>query len=149
MVPTFDYIVYPILSKFGIKTPLQKIACGFVTATISFLIAAFIEWKLQSNSINILWLLPQYLFIATSDVFVWVSTVNFAYTQAPERMKSVMSSFVYLANAGGSIIVIIVSSTNFVGSQMHEYLMFAGLMVIDIAIFIFLSKNYKVVNKCR
>jgi proton-dependent oligopeptide transporter, POT family len=147
MVPVFDYVVYPVLSMFGIKKPLHKIACGFVTATISLTLAAVVEWKLEENSLSILWLLPQYFFIAISDVFVWVSTVNFAYTQAPERMKSVMSAFVYLANAGGSIIVIVVSSTNFMGSQMNEFLMFCGAMVVNIGIFLVLSRNHKGVKK--
>jgi dipeptide/tripeptide permease len=138
---------FPILTKVGIKTQLLKIACGFVCVCVAFILAAIIEWKIKENNIHMLWLLSQYFIIATSDVFVWVATVNFAYTQAPERMKSVMTSFVYLANAGGSLIVIVVSSSNLVESQMYEYLMYSGLMVINLIVFAFSGKNYEFVDR--
>jgi dipeptide/tripeptide permease len=147
MIPTFDYIVYPILSKVGIKTQLHKIACGYICCALSFIVAAFIEWKIKDNYIHMLWLLPQYFIVAISDVFVWISTVNFAYTQAPERMKSVISSFVFLTVAGGSLIVIIVSATNFVKSQMYEFLMYSGLMLINTIVFIFMTRRFKFVDK--
>jgi proton-dependent oligopeptide transporter, POT family len=146
MVPTFDYIVYPILSKFGIKTPLQKIACGFVTAAASLIIAALIELELQKlpqNSLHILWLLPQFFFIAISDVFVWVSTVNFAYTQAPARMKSVLSSFVFIAFAAGSLINIVISSVNLLESQADEFLLYSVAMTSNLILFILLTKTPK------
>lgn len=147
LVPIFDYIIYPMLSKVGIKTQLHKIACGFACSICAFVIAAIIEYRVKDTEIHMLWLLPQFFITAVSDVFVWVATVNFAYTQAPESMKSVMTSFVYIANAGGSLIVIIVSATNFVNNQMFEFLMYAGLMVINTALFIFMAKNYKFIDK--
>jgi dipeptide/tripeptide permease len=147
LIPIFDYIVYPILSKVGIKTQLQKVACGFVGCTIAIIVAAFIEWKIKDNYIHMLWLFPQYLLVATSEVFVWISTINFAYTQAPDRMKSVLTSFVYLTIAGGSLIVTIVSGSNLIDSQIHEYLMYSGLMVVNIVLFTILAKNYKFVDR--
>jgi proton-dependent oligopeptide transporter, POT family len=147
LIPIFDYIVYPILLRVGIKTQLQKVACGYVCCGIAIIVAAIIEWKIKDNYIHMLWLFPQYLLIAVSEVFVWISTINFAYTQAPDRMKSVLTSFVYLTVAGGSLIVTVVSGSNLIESQIHEYLMYSGLMVVNSFVFMILAKNYKFVDK--
>jgi proton-dependent oligopeptide transporter, POT family len=146
-VPIFDYIVYPILSKVGVKTHLQKVACGYVCSSIAFIVAAVIEWKIKDNYIHILWILPQYCIIAIADILIWVSTVNFAYTQAPKSMKSVLASFVYVMVAVGSLIITIVSGSNLIESQVHEFLMYSGLMVVNIFVFTILAKNYKFVDK--
>ena len=143
LILVFDKILYPILSKVGIKTPLQKIGCGYICSALSFVLAAVVEWNMQDNYIHILWLLPQYFVIAVADVFVWISAINFAYTQAPETMKSVITSFVYLTVGIGSLIVMIVSGTNFVQSQAWEFLMYTGLMIVNTICFGFLCKNNK------
>lgn len=147
LVPIFDYVIYPLLAKIGIKSQLQKIVCGFVCSSVAFVIAAIVEWKVESYLIHVLWLLPQYFLIAVSDILVWISLLNFAYTQAPDTMKSVIASFMYIMVAGGDLIVTVVSGTNFLDSQMHEYLMYSCLMVINTILFAFLAKSYKYVDK--
>lgn len=146
MVPVFDYVIYPLLSMIGIKTSLHKIACGFVTAAISLVLAAIVEWKIEESTFHILWLLPQNFFIAISEIQVWVSIVNFTYTQAPERMKSVLSSFIFVAFAFGSLINIVVSSTNLVGSQAYEFLIYSIAMIFNLIFFVFLTKNHKSIS---
>ena len=143
MVPVFDYAIYPLLSMIGIKTSLHKIACGFVTAAIALVLAAIVEWKLEESTLHILWLLPQNFFIAIAEIQVWVSIVNFTYTQAPERMKSVLSSFIFVAFALGSLINIVVSSTNLVESQAYEFLIYSMAMIFNLILFVFLTKNHK------
>lgn len=147
IIPIFDYIVYPLMAKVGIKSPLHKVACGYTCCGTSFIVAAFIEWKIKDNEVHMLWLLPQYFLIALSEVFVWVSIVNFAYTQAPESMKSVMTSFVYVTIAFGDLIVIVISASSIVQDQIYEFLMYSVFMVFNIICFIFLAKNYKYIDK--
>lgn len=146
LIPFYNCCLFPILLKFGIKTPLQKITCGFFLGICSFLVATFIEWKIQQERICILWLVPQYFILAASETFIWVSNLSFAYTQAPESMKSVVSSFSYIAIAGGSLIVIIISGSNLITSQFWEFLLYTGLMTIDMLWFMYMAKNYKFVE---
>ena len=147
LLPIFDFAVYPLLAKIGIKTALQKVTCGFICCMTSFVTAAIIEWKINRDYIPMLWLFPQYFLIALSEVFIWVPVVNFAYTQAPERMKSVMTSFVYVTVACGSLIVIIVSGSKLVESQMNEFLIYSGAMIFNILFFMILIRNYTFVDK--
>lgn len=149
MLPTFDYAVYPLMAKIGIRTALQKVTCGFICCLLSFIAAAVIESKINDDSIAMLWLFPQYFILAAAEVFIWVPIVNFAYTEAPERMKSVMTSFVYITVSMGSLIVIIVSGSHFMESQVYEIIMYASAMVVNIVFFVIMSKNYTFVGKSR
>jgi proton-dependent oligopeptide transporter, POT family len=146
LLPVFDYTVYPLLARIGLKTDLQKVTCGLICCLLSFMAATFIESRVNDELLPILWLFPQYFILAVSEVFIWVSIVNFAYTQAPERMKSVMTSFAYVTVALGSLIVMIVSGSNFIESQMHEFIMYAAVMVINIIVFVIMSSNYTFVD---
>ena len=47
LIPVFDKILYPILSKVGIKTPLQKIGCGYICSALSFVLAAVVERNIK------------------------------------------------------------------------------------------------------
>ena len=122
-------------------------ACGLFFAGITFLLSAYVETQINQHFISILWLIPQYFMVAFSEVFLWVANINFAYTQAPKSMKSVVTSMVYLSIAGGSAIVIFISGTKIFESQVYEFLFFAGLIFVDTIIFIVLAVRYKYVTK--
>lgn len=146
LIPFFQQVVYPIIAKVGIKSQLQKMMCGFIWSAIAFVIAAVIEWKTKDTQIHMLWLIPQYLIIALAEVFLWVSVISFAYSQAPDSMKSVLTSFVYLTIAGGSSIVIVISGANLFDSQFYEYIFYVMLMIVNTIFFSILTKKYKFVE---
>jgi dipeptide/tripeptide permease len=91
-------------------------------------------------------LIPQYILVATSEVLLWVANVAFAYTQAPQSMKSVMTAAVYMTVAGGSFIVFLISGLNIFDSQMYEFLFYACLMVLDTFLFGVLAVRYKYID---
>ncbi|GAB0094459.1 peptide transporter family 1-like [Sergentomyia squamirostris] len=47
-IPLFNYVIYPVLSKIGIKRPLQKLTIGGILAAVAFMISGCIELKLES-----------------------------------------------------------------------------------------------------
>lgn len=146
LIPTFNTIIFPFLERFGIKSALQKMSLGMIAAGLSFIISAYIESQISSHDVSILWLFPQYLLIAISEVLLWVANVAFAYTQAPRSMKSVMTASVYMSVAGGSLIVFFISGFKIFGSLVHEFLFYACLMFIDIIVFAALAMRYKYVD---
>ena len=91
------------------------------------------------NSIHILWQVPQYFIITASEVMFSVTGVEFAYSQAPVSMKSVVQAAWLLTIALGQIIVIVVAETKMFSEQSSEFFMFAGLMLVDTMVFIFLA----------
>jgi solute carrier family 15 (oligopeptide transporter), member 1 len=46
-VPLFDYVLYPLLAKVGIKRPLQKLVLGGLLAATAFVVSALLELKLE------------------------------------------------------------------------------------------------------
>ena len=58
----------------------------------------------NSNSVNIMWMVPQYVIITMSEVMVSATAFEFAYTQAPPSMKAVAQSFELLTTCIGNII---------------------------------------------
>lgn len=144
-IPLFDYILYPLLSRIGLHRPLQKIAMSGFLAAIAILISAFVEWKIQSepnNSLHILWQLPQITVMTMGDVMFYVTGLAFAYEQAPTYMKSVVQSFWLLTIGLGNAIIAIVTELNTLDSQVYVFVLFAGLMVIDMCLFIILAHKY-------
>lgn len=145
LIPIFENFIYPIVAKIGIKSPLHKMTCGLICSAAAFAVAAVIEFEIKQKEIHMLWLVPQYFLMAMAEVLLWVATVSFAFTQAPNSMKSVMTAFVYLTIAGGSLIIIVIKSTNFIESQFVEFLFYAILMIVNTIFFVLLSNNYKYV----
>ena len=71
-----------------------------------------------------------------------VTGLEFAYTQAPKSLKSVLTSFWLLTASIGNMITIIVAESKFLPTQVGEYLLFAGMILGADAVFILLSIFY-------
>ena len=143
LVPIFERVIYPLMAKVGMNNPLAKMSVGMFFAAASFVVSALNEIQIEKAYINILWLVPQYFLLVIGEIMVFVQNLNFAYREAPENMKSVMLSFVYLTTATGNLFMVFISGTKLFESQVHEFLFFAGVMFVDMLIFIALSINYK------
>ena len=146
-LPVCDYVIYPLLAKIKLKTLLQKMVIGMILAVIAFIVAAFIEIKIQADYVTMLWLIPQFAILALSENFLYVSHLSFAYNEASTNMKSVMMSSVYVVIAFGNFFVILISGTKLFESQAIEFFFFAGILFIFTIIFGFLASRYKTVNQ--
>lgn len=48
-IPVFEYIVYPVLKKFGLGRPLQRMTIGGVLAAIAFVVCALFQLKIETE----------------------------------------------------------------------------------------------------
>lgn len=142
-VPLNEYIIHPFIEKFGLKDNLHKVTIGLSAASIAFLLSAIIELVIQNNSISILWLLPQNFIIAWSSVMVWIPMLSWLFAIAPASMKSVITSFLFLTNASGSLIIMSVSGFKLFKSQLVEFIVFSSLMILDTIIFVIVGRRIK------
>lgn len=97
----------------------------------------------EPNSINMLWLVPQYVVMTLGEVMYSITGLEFSFTQAPESMKSVLQGCWQLTVAVGNLIVVIVAEAKIFEAQKWEFVLFACLMFIDMAIFAVLAYYYK------
>ncbi len=150
LIPVFQYWIYPAVSRIFPLTPLRKIGLGMVVTAASFLISARIESQITAGlKPGIEWQLFAYLLLSAGEVMVSITGLEFAYTQAPKRMKSVVMSLYLLAIAAGDLFTGLVQL--FIQNKDHTsklpgawfYLFFAGLCFLTAIVFAFVARLYR------
>jgi POT family proton-dependent oligopeptide transporter len=150
LIPTFSYLLYPAISKFWPLTALRKIGIGLFLAAVPFLICAFVQMRIDAGqNPSILWQVFAYITLTAAEVFVSITALEFAYTQAPKKMKSWIMTFYLVSVAIGNGFTALV---NFViqnpdGTSKLEgpsyFLFFVAIIGIAAIIFVFVARNYK------
>ncbi|XP_012222206.1 solute carrier family 15 member 1 isoform X2 [Linepithema humile] len=98
------------------------------------------------NKLHMALMLPQYIIITMAEVMFSVTGLQFAFTQAPESMKSLLQAGWLLSVAFGNLIVVIIKGSRPFERQLLEIFLYAGLMAVIIAIFAVMTLFYKYVE---
>lgn len=146
LIQLFNYVLYPLLSKIGIRRPLQKMTIGIILAAISFLFASIVQFRIESlptKSVHMLWLIPQYVAMTMAEVMFAITGIQFSYEEAPETMKSVLQAHWQFIDAFGNLILIVIVQFVKFQSQANEFLFYACLLFVDVIFFVILARKYK------
>ena len=60
------------------------------------------------NSVHIFWLLPQYFVVTVGEILFSITSMEFAYSQAPKSMKSVIQALYLMTTAVGNLITMVI-----------------------------------------
>ncbi|MDA1006093.1 MAG: POT family MFS transporter, partial [Verrucomicrobia bacterium] len=102
-IPLFAYGLYPLVDRFWKLTSLRKISIGLVGMAISFGLVAVIQtWIESGGRPNIGWQFLAYALLTAAEVMVSIVALEFAYTQSPRTMKSLVMCFYLGAVAMGN-----------------------------------------------
>ncbi len=148
-IPLFTYIVYPAISKIFPLTPLRKIGIGMVLTAASFMISAHIENLLAATALGapkpwVMWQVPAYMLMTAAEAMISITCLEFSYTQAPTRTKSMVMSVYLLSVALGNQFTSLVNK--FYGESLtgaNYYWVFVGLMLATFAIYVPYSLTYR------
>jgi POT family proton-dependent oligopeptide transporter len=111
LIPMFLYVIYPALNRVWTMTPLRRIGIGMFLTAGSFLVPVWIENQLENGiQPSIGWQFFAYIFLTAAEVMVSVTALEFAYTQAPKKMKSLIQSVNLLAISLGNAFAAVVNS---------------------------------------
>jgi POT family proton-dependent oligopeptide transporter len=117
LIPAMNW-VYGRLDRAGLKTsPLRRITAGFFFAALAFAVVALLQVWIDGNARNDLprvwfgWQVLPYLLMTVAEVLVSITGLEFAYTQAPARMKSTIMGFWLLTVALGNVLVAFVADS--------------------------------------
>ncbi|HXT11137.1 MAG TPA: POT family MFS transporter [Candidatus Angelobacter sp.] len=150
MLPLFSYAIYPAINRVFRLTALRKIGIGLFAVVISFLIIAWIQTRIDAGQHpNILWQILAFLVLTASEVLVSVTHLEFAYTQAPKKMKSlVMCTYLGAVSLGnGFTAVVNVFIQNPDGSQKlagaSYFYFFSAVMFVTALIFVVVARFYR------
>jgi POT family proton-dependent oligopeptide transporter len=152
-IPLFQYAIYPAINKVFPLTPLRKIGLGLIVTGCSFLISGWIEGQIVAgHTPNIGWQMPAYALLSAGEVMVSITALEFAYTQAPAHMKSIIMSLYLLSISAGNLFTALVYMfiRNDDGTvKLHGpayYNFYAFLSIGCVALWIVVAKRYKEKN---
>jgi proton-dependent oligopeptide transporter, POT family len=142
--------IYGLLNEVFTLTPLRKISIGLFLTVPAFLLPALIEtWIEAGETPNISWQLGSYVIITAAEVFVSITCLEFSYTQAPKKMKSLIMALFLMSVSLGNLFVAVVNKIiqNDDGTtalnNVEYYLFFAAAMLVTAFVFIPVACYYK------
>ncbi|MDZ7898228.1 MAG: MFS transporter [Arcicella sp.] len=150
-LPIFTYIIYPFFEKIGITpTPLRKIGTGLFLTGASFVIIAQIQDVIDAGGHPSVWRqIFAYLILAWGEILVWVTCLEYAYTNSPKYMKSTMGAIGLLTVSLGNYMVSLMNKSiaengyfaQYTGASYYWF--FVKLMFIEAIIFMLVAKFIK------
>ncbi|CAG8803151.1 5135_t:CDS:2 [Gigaspora margarita] len=121
--PLTNYVLYPLLLRCGISLrPITKIFIGFILASLAMIYAAVLQYFIYHtspcysqtlclindvntpNNINVWWQSPAYVLVGLSEVLAVITGINYAYSNAPEALRSSVTAIFLSTNAFGSLL---------------------------------------------
>jgi POT family proton-dependent oligopeptide transporter len=150
MIPLFYYVIYPLMKRFLFEmTPLRRIAIGFFICIPAFAVPALIETKIAAGMTpHISWQFLSYVIMTAAEILISITCLEFAYTQAPKTMKSiVMGCFLASVTLGNlftaGVNIVIQNDDGTVSlSGANYYWFFTAAIAITAVLFLFVLKFY-------
>jgi POT family proton-dependent oligopeptide transporter len=134
LIPIFDFVIYPTLRKYKINfSPLKRITFGFIVAGLAMVYAAVLQHYLYETSpchdfepsacvdaekqplhspLNVWIVSGPYIMVAISEIFASITSLEYAFTKAPVRMKSVVMAFAQIQTAFSSALNLAMADVN-------------------------------------
>ncbi len=151
MIPIFNYGIYPLIIKMGIKlTPLKKIGSGLFITGLSFVIIALIQRSIDAGlHPSVWWQILAYAVLSAGEVLVSITGLEYAYTQSPPSMKSTMTALFYFTYAVGTFFTTLIN-VNISNKGVFAYFtperyfwLFVGIMFSFVLLFVLVSPYIK------
>lgn len=151
MIPVFTYVIYPGINRLIRLTPLRKVSSGMFLMVVAFAITAYAEMLIerQGPPPTIWWQLLAFLILTTAEVMVSITCLEFSYTQAPKKMKSLVMGLFLLSSAIGNFFTSCVNffiqnpdgTSKLPGASYYWF--FAGLMLATSLLFCVYAAFYR------
>ena len=150
-IPLSAGVVYPLLNRVWPLTALRKIGLGLFLTVPSFLLTAWVEAQIQAGGHpSIGWQLLAYVIITAAEILVSVTVLEFAYSQAPNAMKSLVMGFYWCSVSAGNLITAGVAAVNqrpdgtLLLSGVDYYLFFSALMAAAALVYVPMAQRFQV-----
>ncbi len=143
LIPVFSFGIYPLLERMGIRvTALRKIGWGFILLAITFCLVAWIQAQIDAKVLmNRWWQIFAYILLTFSEIFVSITGLEYAFSQAPKTMKSTVMALFFLTVFVGNIFDSFVNNNIQHGgffshySGASYYWLFAGIMAANAVVY--------------
>ena len=156
LVPLFTYLLFPLTETLGTRvTTLRRMAVGLFLTAFSFVLIAWLEQRLSAGEhLSILQQSWAYVMLTAGEVLVSTTGLEFAFREAPAKMRSTLMSFWLLTTALGNLLVASLIKFNVKGktpqgidvlyfSGQQQFFLFAGLLALVGVLFILVTLGYR------
>jgi POT family proton-dependent oligopeptide transporter len=167
LIPLLGVGLYPAARRLGFElTPLRRMSLGIALTGVAWVLVGAIQLEvdalaLKGERLPILWQALPYVVLTTGEVLVSATGLEFAYSQAPASMKSVVAAFWSLVVTVGNLWVLLVNAVvrdprviaaieasghGVTASQMFFFAGFAGVAALLFAAY---ARRYRMVDHYR
>jgi len=148
LLPLFSYAIYPAIERVYRLTPLRKIGIGLFVTALAFAIVGWIQLRIDAGGKpTILWQILAFVVLTAGEAMVSPTHLEFAYTQAPRRLKSLVMCTYLLAIALGNKFTEVVNDLIDRGTLKLEgaryFFFFVIVMLLTAVLFLFFARFYK------
>ncbi|HTF06101.1 MAG TPA: MFS transporter [Bacteroidia bacterium] len=139
LTPLLTLVIYPFIEKRGINFNVhRKILAGYLLLILSFVVIWFVQLDVdQGAKPTVWWQLLAYFLQTTAEILVYLTGLEYAYSQAPPSMKSTIMSFWLLTISLGNYMVSLINnniSHNGILSELTGATYYAFFIVLMILI---------------
>ena len=150
MLPLFSYLVYPAINKVFRLTPLRKIGIGLFVTALAFAIVGWIQTRIDAGFTPYIgWQILAFVVLTVAEIMVSVTHLEFAYTQAPKKLKSLVMCTYLGAVALGNVFT---AAVNFLIQNKDGtvklkgatyFFFFVAVMLVASILFVFFARFYR------
>jgi POT family proton-dependent oligopeptide transporter len=163
LIPFNNLALYPVLKRLGVEpTPLRRMGAGIFFSGLAWIAAGALNWVMDGGAkLPILWQVLPYALLTFGEVLVSATGLEFAYSQAPVKLKGVLMSFWNLSVTVGNLWVLVVNAsvkgegvtraiadTGF-GVVTFQMFFFAGFAFAAAGAFAWYARRYTLVDYYR
>ncbi len=150
LIPLFSYAIYPMAGRWVQVTPLRKIATGMFVTVAGFAISAWIEHRIVAGGRpHIIWQVVAYTVLTSAEIMISITCLEFSYTQAPRKMKSLVMGLYFCSvslgnafTAGVNWLIQNPDGTSKLSGPAY-YWFFTGTMLLCAVAFIVVAANFR------
>lgn len=163
LIPFNNVFLYPLLRRIGVEpTPLRRMGIGLAFAASSFVAVALMQQVMdRGQQLSVLWQLLPYTLLTFGEVLVSATGLEFAYSQAPARLKGVLMAFWSLSTTIGNLWVLLANASvksdgvtaaikaqgwGVISTQMYFFAIFAFVAAAGFGLY---ARSYTVVDHYR
>jgi POT family proton-dependent oligopeptide transporter len=163
LIPFNNLVLYPALRRGGVEpTALRRMTTGIVFSGLAWIVVGFMQLQLDGGAVlSITAQILPYALLTFGEVLVSATGLEFAYSQAPPKMKGTLMSFWSLSVTVGNLWVLLANAavkndavtaavaTTGVGVTAFQMFFFAGFALAAAAAFGLYAARYTVVDHYR
>lgn len=163
LIPFNNLVLYPALKRTGVEvTALRRMTAGIAFSGVAWVVVGFMQLSLDAGTpLTIVWQVLPYAILTFGEVLVSATGLEFAYSQAPPKMKGVLMSFWNLSVTVGNLWVLlsnsavkndgVISAIKDAGFGVTAFQMFffAGFAFVAAVAFGLVARVYPVVDHYR